>query len=252
MTSGEERVQEAGGPAGSRPRGRLKLLLGVVTLAALAIAAIYLPTGEWLGAFLDFSRGLGVWGLVLFIPLYVVATVLFVPGLLLTLGAGFLFGLVKGTIVVSIGSTLGVAAAFLVGRYVARSRIESTLASRPKFRAIDAAVGREGFKIVLLTRLSPVFPFNLLNYAYGVTRVRFRDYFLASWIGMLPGTIMYVYFGTIAGSLAEIVAGKAGPSPFQRYAILGVGLVIAVVVTVLVTRVARRALSDAIEETESS
>ena len=94
------------------------------------------------------------------------------------------------------------------GRTLARGFIEAKISHNPRFRAIDQAVKHEGFKIVLLTRLSPVFPFNLLNYAFGLTPVSLRDYFLASWIGMLPGTVMYVYLGSAAKNLADLAAGK--------------------------------------------
>src|SRR5262249_61840093 len=129
------------------------------------------------------------------------ATVFAVPGSLITLGAGAAFGLIRGTLAVSAGSTLGAAAAFLLGRTLARGWVEHKVANKPRFRALDQAIGAEGFKIVLLLRLSPVFPFNVLNYALGLTRVSFRSYLVASWIGMLPGTVMYVYLGAALGSL---------------------------------------------------
>jgi uncharacterized membrane protein YdjX (TVP38/TMEM64 family) len=167
-------------------------------VVALVAAVAVLPVQEWLVAFLEWSRGLGVWGPICLAGLYVVACVLFLPGSILTLGAGFAFGLVRGLLAVMAGSVLGAAAAFLLGRTVARRWVARKVSSSPAFRAVDEAVGREGFKIVLLTRLSPIFPFNLLNYAFGVTQVSFRDYFFASWLGMFPGTVMYVYLGTAA------------------------------------------------------
>ncbi|RME03124.1 MAG: TVP38/TMEM64 family protein, partial [Deltaproteobacteria bacterium] len=166
-----------------------------------------------------------------------------IPGSLLTLGAGAVFGVVKGTIYVSIGSTLGAVLAFLVGRHLARGWVAEKIAGNEKFEAIDEAVGREGWKIVLLTRLSPIFPFNLLNYAYGVTRVSLRHYFLASWIGMLPGTLMYVYLGSLAGDLATLGAGTGTKTPAQ-WGLTLVGLAATVAVTIYVTRIARRALAE--------
>ena len=148
-----------------------------------------------LTSFLDWVQHIGPWGTVLFGAAYVPAALLFVPGSLLTLAAGFLFGLVKGTVIVSLGSTAGAAAAFLVARKVAHHWVVRRLAGRPRLAAIGRAVETEGFKIVLLTRLSPVFPYNVLNYAFGLTSVPVGKYMLASWIGMLPGTIMYVYLG---------------------------------------------------------
>jgi uncharacterized membrane protein YdjX (TVP38/TMEM64 family) len=182
---------------------------------------------------------------------YVPAALLFLPGSILTLGAGFAFGVAAGTASVSIGSTAGAALAFLSGRTLARSFIESKVSGNPKFLAIDRAVGREGFKIVLLTRLSPVFPFNLLNYAFGLTKVSFRDYVLASWIGMLPGTLMYVYLGSAVKSLAELAAGNVEGGLGQK-ALFAVGLVATVVVTTFVTRIAKRALEVSLPVTDTS
>ena len=160
------------------------------------------PQG-WLRNALQWIDSLGAVGAIAFILLYIIATVAFLPGSILTLGAGVVFGLVLGSFYVFIGATLGATAAFLVGRYLARGWVAKKIEGNQKFRAIDRAVGREGFKIVLLTRLSPIFPFNLLNYAYGLTGVSLRDYFIAS-VGMIPGTIMYVYLGSLAGSLAAV------------------------------------------------
>jgi uncharacterized membrane protein YdjX (TVP38/TMEM64 family) len=195
-----------------------------------------------LAAALDWIRALGAWGVAIFVLLYVVATVLFLPGSILTLGAGLLFGVATGTLVVSVASTLGATAAFLVGRYVARAWVERRIAGNPRFRAIDQAVGREGWKIVGLARLSPVFPFNLLNYAFGLTRVSLRHFLLASWIGMLPGTVMYVYVGSLAGELAALGAG-ARDRTLAEWALYAAGLLATIAVTAYVTRLARSALA---------
>ena len=182
---------------------------------------------------------LGAWGPALFVAMYVLAAVLFVPGSVLTLGAGAVFGVVWGSVYVSLGSTLGATGAFLVGRYLARGWVAKKIAGHAAFDAIDRAVADEGWKIVGLTRLSPVFPFALLNYAFGLTRVKLRDYVVASWIGMMPATVMYVYLGSLAR------AGAAGEkkSP-AKWALYGVGLLTAIAVTVFVTRIARRALAQ--------
>src|SRR5918992_1403981 len=153
---------------------------------------------ETLASFLEWVQGIGPWGAVLFAAAYVPAAVLLVPGSLLTLGAGFVFGVVKGTAIVSLGSTAGATAAFLVGRSIARDWVARRFAGRPKMAAIARAVETEGFKIVLLTRLSPVLPFNLLNYAFGLTAVPLKKFIIASWIGMLTGKLMYVYLRSAA------------------------------------------------------
>jgi uncharacterized membrane protein YdjX (TVP38/TMEM64 family) len=225
---------------------KAKLVLWVVIIVALLAAARYFNAQALLRQALDWIAGLGAWGPVIFVLLYIAATVLFLPGLILTLGAGFVFGVVKGSITVSIAATLGATAAFLVGRYLARDWVSKKIEGNTKFKAIDEAVGREGWKIVGLTRLSPAFPFNLLNYAFGLTRVSLRDYFFASWIGMMPGTVMYVYFGSLAGDLAAVGTGQRATSTAE-WVLRVVGLLATVAVTVYVTRVARRALQQRTE-----
>jgi uncharacterized membrane protein YdjX (TVP38/TMEM64 family) len=221
-----------------------RLLALAAFLVIAAVAFFFLPVQQALVDFIEWVREFGFWGPVLVAVVYIPATVFFVPGTILSLGAGYAFGVVVGTITISVGSTLGAAAAFWCGRTIARSLIEDRIKSHPRFLALDQAVAAEGFKIVLLTRLSPVFPFNFLNYAFGLTQVRFRDYFLASWIGMLPGTVMYVYLGTLAGELADLASGGPRSSALQ-YALLGAGLVATVAVTVVITRLASRVLARA-------
>ena len=186
-------------------------------------------------------------GPVIFIAIYIVATVLFLPGSVLTLGAGVLFGLGWGTVWVSIASVGGAVCSFLVGRYLARGWVEKKAESYPKFKAVDEAVAGEGWKIVALTRLSPAFPFVFLNYAYGLTQVKLSHFFLASWIFMLPGTVMYVYFGSLAGDLATLGAEKDGRTPAE-WTLLVVGCVATVAVTVYVTKIAKRALAKRVQD----
>jgi uncharacterized membrane protein YdjX (TVP38/TMEM64 family) len=214
----------------------------VAVVAALVIASFVLPVREWLAALLDLSRSWGLWGLVALGAAFVPACLLFLPGTPLTVGIGFLYGLVPGVIAVSLGSTAGASAAFWAGRTFARGWVAEKVQASPRFGKLDEAVAERGFLIVLLTRLSPAFPFNLLNYAYGLTRVRFRDYLLASWLGMLPGTTMYVYIGTTLASLSELWTGQRTRTPAE-WTLLAVGLVATVAVTVLLTALARRALA---------
>ncbi len=222
---------------------------------ALAVAAglfalfRYLPVNEWIQRLLTAAGDMGPAGPVFLAGAYIVACVFLIPGSLLTLGAGFVFGLVTGGIAVSIGATLGAAAAFLIGRKLARRWVEAKVQSNRKFQAIDEAVGREGFKIVLLTRLSPVFPFNLLNYAYGITKVSFKQYFFASWIGMLPGTLMYVYLGSAVKNISDLFAGNVEGGAGQQI-LFAAGLAATVIVTIFVTRISKRALNEAIRKDE--
>lgn len=190
-------------------------------------------------------QNLGSIGAIAFIGLYIIATVAFLPGSIVTLGAGVVFGVILGSLYVFIGATLGATAAFLVGRYLARGWVAKKIAGNDKFTAIDKAVGKEGFKIVLLTRLSPVFPFNLLNYAYGLTGVSLKDYFLGS-VGMIPGTVMYVYIGSLAGSLAMVGTDSQPSNPAVQWAIRIVGFIATVVVTVYVTKIAKKALDESV------
>lgn len=200
---------------------------------------------------LQWVKDLGPAGAIAFIGIYMAATVAFLPGSVLTLGAGVLFGVVQGSIVVFIGATLGAILAFLVGRYLARNWVAKKIEGNQNFAAIDKAVGKEGFKIVALLRLSPIFPFNILNYGLGLTGVSLKDYALAS-IGMFPGTVMYVYLGSLAGNLATLGAGDAPSNPTVTWAIRIIGLIATVAVTVVVTRIARKALAEAVPETNSA
>jgi uncharacterized membrane protein YdjX (TVP38/TMEM64 family) len=239
--SAEEEVPAASG----RRAWVWKLVaVGVVALALIAVGFL-LPVRGYAEAFLKWVQGLGFWAPIFVVLFYVVACVLLLPGGIITIGAGFILGLVRGTIAVSIGSTLGACAAFLVGRYVARGWVERKTAGHPKFAAIDEAVARQGFKIVLLTRLSPIFPFNLQNYAYGLTKVSFWRYALASWIGMLPGTIVYVYIGSAAKSLTEAVAGTTGHDRLKQV-LFWAGLAATIAVVAYVSRVAQKAVKRAV------
>jgi uncharacterized membrane protein YdjX (TVP38/TMEM64 family) len=179
-----------------------------------------------------------------FVVGYALATVAFVPGSVLTLAAGAIFGLVKGTLLVFTAATLGAIAAFLVARHVARDAVARRIEGDARFAAIDRAVELQGRRIVFLLRLSPVFPFNLLNYALGLTRVRLRDYAVAS-LGMLPGTLLYVYSGKVVGEVAALAGGGEMQRGTGYYLSWGIGLAATALVTVLVTRIARRALAEA-------
>ena len=215
--------------------------------AAVLLILVKLHGGpELVRSSLAWIDGLGAWGGAAFVLLYIVAAVLFVPGSLLTLGAGALFGVVRGSVAVSIASTLGASAAFLIGRYLARDWVARAIEGNETFRAIDGAVADEGFKIVALLRLSPAFPFNLLNYALGLTRVRFRDYFLASWLGMMPGTVLYAYIGSLAGDLALVGAGGRARTPGE-WALYVAGLLATVAAAAYVTRLARAALRERVQ-----
>jgi uncharacterized membrane protein YdjX (TVP38/TMEM64 family) len=231
-------------PATSRSPAANLLRLALAAVILIGLIALGRQLSGQLPRLTAAVDGMGVWGPLAFIAAYAVACVAFVPASLLTFGAGALFGLVKGTLFVLIGATLGATAAFLVARYVARDWIAARIQRDARFAAIDRAIAEQGRKVVFLLRLSPVIPFNVLNYALGLTQVRVADFVLAS-VGMIPGTLLYVY----TGKLASVVVGAAGTTAAPRgagfYAVLGLGLAATAAVTVLITRTAKRALATA-------
>jgi uncharacterized membrane protein YdjX (TVP38/TMEM64 family) len=192
----------------------------------------------------DWIDGLGHWAPIAFVLIYIVASVILAPCSLLTIASGFIFGVVWGTVWVSVGSVLGASAAFLVGRYFARDWVEKKTAGNKNFQAVDKAIASGGLKIVTLIRLSPLFPYNLLNYFFGVTKVPFRTYVLGSWIGMLPGTIMYVYIGYLGRVAADTVGEK---TDLATKSLTVVGFVLTVIVTIMVTKAAKKALAEQTE-----
>ncbi len=217
-------------------------------------AARWIAAGLFLGALLYMNRRLDLAGLLeaaarraaasgargaaAFMLLYIVACVLMIPGSALTLAAGAVYGLGRGTALALLSATAGATAAFVIGRHAARDWVEARISKDPRFAALDSAVGREGFKIVLLTRLSPAFPFNLLNYAFGLTKVRLKDYVLGSGLGMIPGTLLYAYLGAVAG---QAIAGKEAAGP-AVWALRLLGLAATIAVTVAAAQLARQAL----------
>jgi len=221
-----------------------------IAFGAAALALLFIlgrSVGGYVPRFAAWVDSLGDLGPLVFVIGYAAAVVAFVPGSLPSLAGGAIFGLGRGVALVFVAATLGASVAFLVSRHLVRTSIERRIASYPRFAAIDRAIEKEGRRIVFLLRLSPVFPFSLLNYALGLTRVRFGDYVLAS-VGMLPGTVLYVYYGHLLGLAAAVAGGAAHTRGAAEYTILGVGLAATLVVTTLVTRVARRALAEATGE----
>lgn len=221
-----------------------KILAGLAALAALILLGRFL--GHSIEPFKQWVAGLGVLGPIAFILGYAVAVVGFAPASILTLAAGGIFGLAYGVVYVFIAAMLGSTAAFLVARYLARGAVEKRIEAEPRFAAIDRAVGREGRKIIFLLRLTPAIPFNILNYALGLTKVRLADYVIAGF-GMIPGTFLYVYLGYLATETAA-AAGGAGNAELGTWILNIVAFVATIAVTVYVTVIARRALAEATDE----
>jgi uncharacterized membrane protein YdjX (TVP38/TMEM64 family) len=230
-------------PSRERKNAIVRLIILAVILVVLVVAMKFLPIQQWLRNFDAWVAHMGVGGIFIFIGVYAVATVLLAPGSILTIGAGFAFGLWKGFLAVSAGSTLGAALAFLVARFIARDRVEAVAKRSEKFRRIDNAIGKHGAKLIFLLRLSPVIPFNISNYFYGLTSVKFWPYVLVSWIGMIPGTFLYVYIGTASQvAVSAAASGEPVKHGWQYWALTSVGLAATVIVTIWITKIARDAL----------
>ena len=216
-----------------------RALILLVSLAVLVIAVWLLPAREWLVQLTDWAQAHPRIAWAGFILAYILAAVLMVPGSILTLAAGVLFGVALGVALVSLASTLGACCAFLVGRFLARDWVESRLEAMPRFSALDRAVARKGWQIVLLARLSVLIPYNLLNYALGLTNVRFGAYLFSTVVGMLPAILLYVYLGSVAGSLASM--DQAG-APAIPQSIFVTGLIVTAVLIVVIARLTAKAL----------
>jgi len=218
----------------------------VVVLLALGTRLLDLPARTL--ALVSWARDAGLAGALVYGAAYVLSTVLVLPASVLTLGAGFAWGPVVGVAIVSPVSILAATAAFVLGRTLLRSRVERRILGDPRFAAIDRAVGEHGLKLVLLLRLSPIVPFNLLNYALALTRVRLRDYVLGSALGMFPATVLYVYLGSLVTSGTELLSGRHPASGAAGSALYWGGLLATVLVVVYATRLARAELRKIMAE----
>jgi uncharacterized membrane protein YdjX (TVP38/TMEM64 family) len=219
---------------------RLRPLLLVLALIAVPVVLYrFLPVGEWLGAVQHQAASLGPAGWFLYAGVYALCVVLLVPASVLTLGAGAIYGLAIGVPVVLAGASLGATGAFLLARTGLRGRVQHMAERNPRFAALDRAIAREGARIVFLVRLAPIFPFTYVNYAFGLTGVGAVGYVAATVVGMIPGTVAYVYLGAAAGAAATPRGDLA------QTAIQVVGAVAALLVTVVVARVASKAIREA-------
>ena len=233
-------MSESATPAASRSKLVVRILLLVVLLAAFVVALRWVKESGLMDRAFDWIKSLGPWGPVAFIAIYIVAVIFFVPASVFTLGAGFVYGMTWGSIWVLLAANIAAEITFLLGRYLARGWLEHRMEKFPRFKAIDEAVTREGWKIVALIRLAPVFPFSLMSYAFGLTRIPFWHYAAAN-LAMIPGTLMYVYFGSI---------GRAATEKKPLGVTIAI-LVLVVIVVLYITRVAKRALATKISTPES-
>ncbi len=215
----------------------------VTAVVGLFVLSFFLPIGRWALELTEFMRGAGATGIVVFVAIYAVSTVLLIPASALTIGAGFAYG-IPAVAIVWPAAMLGAYAAFILGRSTAREWIAAKVARSARFKAIDDATRTDGFKLVLLLRLSPAFPYGLLNYVLGLTKVRLRDYLIASAAGMLPGTLLYVYLGCLMTSAAQVTTGELPASGPWVHVVFFMGLAATILATVLITRLAKAQLAS--------
>ena len=215
---------------GSKGRPMLRPILLLMIIVVVLICAHVFGLGRRLGLLRDWIDGLDPWGPIVFVFLYALATMAAIPGSALTVVAGALFGSVLGVLSVSMASTLGAALCFLISRYVARDAVAQWLAKSEKFARLDKMTEDHGAIVVALTRLVPIFPYNLLNYGFGLTRVRFWTYVFWSWLCMLPGTVLYV-----VGADAVFKGLSQGKIPWPLIAVAA-GTIVFLVIVVKVAR----------------
>lgn len=239
----ESASQNASGDKRKRPSPKAIVFMAAAAVLLTAAVIFRGPLKEALLQFQVWVDGAGAIGYAAFVGVYIVATVAFVPCFLLTIASGLLFGVVKGSLVVSVGSTIGATCAYFLSRTAMRETIEGMLDKYPAFQAIDGAIGKSGGKIVFLIRLSPLFPYNMLNYALGLTRVKPGAFVLASWAGMFPGTVAYVYLG----SLGNFFAADREKSPLE-IGLFIVGLIATFAVSIVIARVAKKALDQQVTQ----
>jgi len=224
----------------SSGRGMMKWIIVACFISALAAAYFLLPISEWLSSFQNWVQGYGPAGWVIFIIVYALTSFFLIPGSILTIGAGVAYGL-WGFPLVVIGATLGSGLSFLAARYVFHDRVQAKIAEYPKFKAVNEAIRDEGWRVVALLRLSPALPFSAQNWFLGITPVGFWPAQIATFFGIMPGTLLYIWVASLGG---EAAAGGGDEASFARYVVLGLGLLATVVVTIVVTRKAQQKLKE--------
>lgn len=228
-------------PQSTVQRGQMKWLILGAAIIGFGLLYWALPIGEWLSSFQTWVQGYGVLGWGIFIIVYAVTSFFLIPGSILTLGAGVAYGL-WGFPLVIIGATLGSAISFLAARYIFHDRVQAKVSEYPKFKAVNEAIRDEGWKVVFLLRLSPALPFSLQNWFLGLTPVGFWPSQIATFFGIMPGTLLYIWVSSLGGEAAA--GGDGSDAGFARYIVLGLGLLATLVVTILVTRKAQQKLKE--------
>ncbi len=223
-------------------RFELRLILIVAAIAVAAGGVIWFGGQGLVLELFDWLKEMGLWAVALFILIDMVFVILVLPGVMLTMGAGFLFGVLQGTAYVVAASATGAAIAFLIARRLLGERWVVYLRTHRKLSRMERGLSHEGWKLVLITRLIPFFPFKLSNYFFGVTRISFSQFFLGNLIGIVPLTLTNVYLGSIAADLATLGAGRETRS-WVDWAIYGAGFVVALAALIYLARLGRRILS---------
>jgi len=223
--------------AANRRSSLVKWLIAAAAVAVLVVFYRYLPVQEWVTSFQEWVKGYGPLGWLIFVLVYALTVFALVPGSFLTLAAGVAYGLWGFPLVIA-GATLGSAASFLAARYIFHDKVQEKVAQYPRFNAVNRAIGEGGWQVVGLLRLSPALPFSLQNWFLGITPVGFWPSQIATFVGIMPGTLLYIWVGSLGGS--------AGSDDMNiiKYIVAGVGIVATLVVTVLVTRRAQAKLKE--------
>lgn len=227
-------------------------LVKYITISILLIAAVvgglfYFDAQSYVLRLFEWLDGLGAWAPPLFILIDMLVVVFVLPGVIFTLGAGFLFGVLKGSLYVIIGTTLGATTAFITAKHFFGERASMFLLSHPKLKIVDEEFRHKGWKIILLTRLVPFFPFKLSNYFFGVAQFSLRDFFFGSLFGIMPITIFNVYIGSLSADLATLGLRSSSRSKAE-WIVYGIGFVITIGALVYITRLARKALDNYISK----
>jgi uncharacterized membrane protein YdjX (TVP38/TMEM64 family) len=223
-----------------------RVAVGVLALMLAVTFARFLPVADWAIALAQSIRGAGATGVLIVTTVYVAAEVVLVPGSLLTMAAGFAYGPIGGLLVASPASVLAATTAFVLGRTALRGWVQKYVAASPQARALDRAIHHNSLKLILLLRLSPLLPFNVLNYILGAAGVPVGRYVIASFVGMLPGTWLYVYLGSLATTAAGIAHTPTGGGR-ARLMLTIAGLISTVVALLFITRAARRMLDEELQ-----
>ncbi|MEP1089357.1 MAG: TVP38/TMEM64 family protein [Rhizobiaceae bacterium] len=223
-----------------RSNRHMKWIILAAVAALFAAAYVYLPVSEWLTSFQNWVQGFGALGWAIFIAVYALTSFALIPGSILTLGAGVAYGLWAFPLVIA-GAVLASAMSFLAARYVFHDRVQEKVSQYPRFKAVNEAIRDEGWKVVLLLRLSPALPFSLQNWFLGLMPVGFWPSQIATLFGIMPGTLLYIWIASLGG---EAAAGGASDASMLRYVALGVGLIATLIVTVVVTKKAQQKLKE--------